>query len=51
MSVRRCVIVAAGEIHNYERARTFLHEDDFFIFCELYFKLFICLFVSELYYQ
>ena len=34
MSERRCVIVAAGEIHNYERARDFLHEDDFFIFCD-----------------
>ena len=34
MSVKRCVIVAAGEIGNYERARAFLHEDDFFIFCD-----------------
>lgn len=34
MSVKRCVIVAAGEIHNYERARDFLRDDDFFIFCD-----------------
>ncbi len=34
MSVKRCVVVAAGEIGNYERARAFLHEDDFFIFCD-----------------
>ena len=34
MSERRCVIVAAGEIHNYERARDFLRDDDFFIFCD-----------------
>ena len=34
MSVRRCVIVAAGEIHKYERARAFLRDDDFFIFCD-----------------
>ena len=31
---KRCVIVAAGEIHNYERAKSFLREDDFFIFCD-----------------
>ncbi len=34
MSERRCVIVAAGEIGNYKRARAFLHEEDFFIFCD-----------------
>ena len=34
MSERCCVIVAAGEIHNYERARDFLRDDDFFIFCD-----------------
>ena len=34
MPERRCVIVAAGEIHNYERARDFLRDDDFFIFCD-----------------
>ena len=34
MSERRCVIVAAGEIHNFERARVFLRDDDFFIFCD-----------------
>ena len=30
----RCVIVAAGQIHDYERVRSFLQEDDFFIFCD-----------------
>ena len=34
MSVKRCVIVAAGEILNYERARAFLRDDDFFIICD-----------------
>ena len=34
MSLKRCVIVSAGEIYNYERARAFLHEDDYFIFCD-----------------
>ena len=34
MSLKRCVIVSAGEIGNYERARAFLREDDFFIFCD-----------------
>ena len=32
--MNRCVLVSAGEICNYERARSFLHEDDFFIFCD-----------------
>ncbi len=30
----RCVLVAAGELHDYERARGFLREDDFFVFCD-----------------
>ena len=30
----RCVIVSAGEIHDYERARSFLREGDFFVFCD-----------------
>lgn len=34
MFEKRCVIISAGEIHNYERARTFLRDDDFFIFCD-----------------
>lgn len=34
MAVKRCVIVSAGEIHNYEKARAFLRDDDFFIFCD-----------------
>ena len=32
--MKRCVLVAAGEILDYERARTFLQNDDFFIFCD-----------------
>lgn len=32
--MKRCVIVAAGEIHNYERVRSFLRPEDFFIFCD-----------------
>lgn len=32
--MKRCVIVAAGEIRDYERAKTFLQPDDFFIFCD-----------------
>ncbi len=31
---KRCVIVSAGEIRDYERARVFLQPDDFFIFCD-----------------
>lgn len=31
---KRCVIVSAGEIRDYERARAFLRSDDFFIFCD-----------------
>jgi thiamine pyrophosphokinase len=32
--VSRCVIVAAGEIHNYGSAISFLRKDDYFIFCD-----------------
>lgn len=32
--IKRCVIVSAGEIRDYERARVFLQPDDFFIFCD-----------------
>jgi len=32
--MKRCVIISAGEICNYERVRTFLRDDDFFIFCD-----------------
>ena len=32
--MKRCVIVTAGEIRDYERAKTFLQPDDFFIFCD-----------------
>ena len=32
--MNRCVMISAGEIHDYERTRTFLREDDFFIFCD-----------------
>ena len=31
---KRCVIVSAGEIHDYQRAKSFLLSDDFFIFCD-----------------
>ena len=30
----RCVVVSAGEIRDYGRARSFLREDDFFVFCD-----------------
>ncbi|MBP5520737.1 MAG: thiamine diphosphokinase [Treponema sp.] len=30
----RCVIVAAGEIRDYERAKSFLRNGDFFVFCD-----------------
>ena len=30
----RCVIVAAGEIRDYKRAKSFLREGDFFVFCD-----------------
>jgi thiamine pyrophosphokinase len=32
--MHRCVIVAAGQILDYGRARSFLKGDDFFIFCD-----------------
>ena len=32
--MKRCVIVAAGQISDYERAKSFLQSDDFFIFCD-----------------
>ena len=32
--MNRCVIVAAGEIHNYGSAISFLRKDDYFIFCD-----------------
>lgn len=35
MSIKkRCVIVSAGEIHNYDRAKSFINSDDYFIFCD-----------------
>ena len=30
----RCIIVSAGELRDYARARDFLHEGDFFVFCD-----------------
>ncbi|MBR1639960.1 MAG: thiamine diphosphokinase [Treponema sp.] len=30
----RCVIISAGEIRNYNFARSFLRDDDFYIFCD-----------------
>lgn len=30
----RCVIVAAGQILDYERAKSFIQPDDFFVFCD-----------------
>ena len=30
----RCVIVSAAEIKNYERAKSYLKDDDFFVFCD-----------------
>ena len=32
--MKRCVIVSAGEIRDYERAKSFLREGDFFVFCD-----------------
>ena len=32
--MKRCVIISAGKIHDYERARSFLRSGDFFIFCD-----------------
>lgn len=32
--MKRCVIVSAAEIKNYERVRTYLKTEDFYIFCD-----------------
>ena len=32
--MRRCVVISAGEIRDYARARDLLREDDFFVFCD-----------------
>ena len=32
--MNRCVIISAGQIRDYERAKSFLQPDDFFIFCD-----------------
>ena len=32
--MNRCVIISAGEIRDYSRAKSFLQPDDFFIFCD-----------------
>lgn len=32
--MKRCVIISAGKIHDYERARSFLRSGDFYIFCD-----------------
>ncbi len=32
--MRRCVVISAGEIRNYARARDLLREGDFFVFCD-----------------
>ena len=32
--MKRCLIISAGEIRDYERAKSFLQPDDFFIFCD-----------------
>ncbi len=32
--MKRCVVVSAGEIRNYERAKDLVCKDDFFIFCD-----------------
>ena len=32
--MKRCVIVSAAEIKNYKKIKTFLREDDFYIFCD-----------------
>lgn len=31
---KRCVIISAADITNYKKIKTFLHKDDFFIFCD-----------------
>lgn len=33
-SEKRCVIVGAAKIENYERTKSFFNKDDFFIFCD-----------------
>ena len=30
----RCVIVSAAEIQNYEKVKSYLNDDDFYIFCD-----------------
>ena len=32
--MKRCVIIGAAEIQNYEKIKTFLRSDDFYIFCD-----------------
>lgn len=32
--MKRCVIISAGEIHDYKETKFFLQPDDFFIFCD-----------------
>ena len=32
--MHRCVLIAAGQICDYERTKSFLQSDDFFIFCD-----------------
>ncbi len=32
--MKRCLIISAGEIRDYERVKSFLQPDDFFIFCD-----------------
>jgi thiamine pyrophosphokinase len=32
--VNRCVIISAGQIRDYERTKSFLQPDDFYIFCD-----------------
>lgn len=32
--MKRCVIVGASKIENYQRVKSYLKEDDFFIFCD-----------------
>ena len=32
--MKRCLIISAGEIRDYERVKSFLQPGDFFIFCD-----------------
>ena len=32
--MKRCVIISAGQICDYERSKSFLQSDDFYIFCD-----------------